>query len=349
MAGNVGCDMVDGLARGWRGKKAAADHYACVPSRSLPRPLPKQAILVVNAHSRKGREAFDEARSKLAAAGVRLLDSHAVEDPSQMDSVMIAAITAAPMVIVGGGDGSLSSSVDHFLGQDTVFAILPLGTANSFARTLGVPLDLDGAIKVIANGRARRIDLGCIDGDYFVNAAALGLSPMIAETVPHKLKRYLGRVGYLGWALRCAVKFQPFRLTVTHNGKCERMWATEVRIANGTHHGGAEMIESAELDSGEIVVQAVTGKSVAGLAWSWFAILFKLSGREQTVTEFRGREMRIETRPRLNISIDGEVTARTPVTVSVARGAIEVAAPLEEQDGALAQSRQRRAQAPGPF
>ena len=109
------------------------------------------------------------------------------------------------------------------------------------------------------------------------------------------------------------------------------------------------MIESAELDSGEIVVQAVTGKSVAGLAWSWFAILFKLSGREQTVTEFRGREMRIETRPRLNISIDGEVTARTPVTVSVARGAIEVAAPLEEQDGALAQSRQRRAQAPGPF
>jgi hypothetical protein len=62
MAGNVGCDMEDGLARGWRGKKAAADHYACVPLRSLPRPLPEQAILVVNAHSRKGREAFDEAR-----------------------------------------------------------------------------------------------------------------------------------------------------------------------------------------------------------------------------------------------------------------------------------------------
>ena len=94
--------------------------------------------------------------------------------------------------------------------------------------------------------------------------------------------------------------------------------------------GDGSLSSSAELDSGEIVVQAVTGESVAGLAWSWFAILFKLSGREQTVTEFRGREMRIETRPRLNISIDGEVTARTPVTVSVARGAIEVAAPLEE-------------------
>lgn len=329
MAGKSGWDIASRLARRARGKKARPDHWASVTDRAPPRPLPKQAVLVVNAHSRKGHAAFDEARSKLAAAGVELIACHAVDDPADMEDVVKSAIAAAPMVIVGGGDGSLSSTVDHFLGQDTVFAILPLGTANSFARTLGVPLDLDGAIDVIATGCARRIDLGCIDGDYFVNAAALGLSPMIADTVPHTLKRYLGRVGYLGWALRCAVKFRPFRLTVIQDGARQRLWATEVRIANGTHHGGAEMIESAELDSGEIVVQAVTGKSVTALAWSWFAILFKLSGREQTVTEYHGREIRIETRPRLNISIDGEIAARTPVTVTVARGAIEVAAPRE--------------------
>ena len=324
--GKLGWDMANAVARPARGKKALADHWACV----MQRPLPKKAILVVNAHSRKGHAVFEEACAKLTAAGVELIDSHAVEDPADMDDVVVGAIARAPMVIVGGGDGSLSSCVDHFLGTDTVFAFLPLGTANSFARTLGVPLDLDGAIDVIANGRARRIDLGCIDGDYFVNAAAIGLSPMIADSVPHKLKRYLGRIGYLGWAIRCAVKFRPFLLSVEHDGQRERVWATEVRIANGTHHGGAEMIESAELDSGTIVVQAVTGKSKARLAWSWFAILFKLSGREQTVTEFCGREMRIETRPRLDISIDGEIAARTPVTVTVARGAIDVAAPMEE-------------------
>ena len=60
--------------------------------------------------------------------------------------------------------------------------MLPLGTANSFARTLGIPLDLDGAIEVIANGAARTIDLGCINGDYFLNAAAIGLAPKVAET-----------------------------------------------------------------------------------------------------------------------------------------------------------------------
>ena len=116
---------------------------------------------------------------------------------------------------------------------------------------------------------------------------------------------------------------------MTHDGKRETVWATEARIANGSHHGGVELIESARLDSGEIVVQAVTGRSVLGLAWSWFATLFKLSSRAQTVTEFHGREMVIATRPKLKVSIDGEVAARTPVTVTVAGGAIEVAAPHE--------------------
>ncbi len=64
-----------------------------------------------------------------------------------------------------------------------------------FAGTLAIPTDIDSAIDVIANGTLKSIDLGRIDGAYFVNAAATGLSPKIAQTVPHKLKRYLGMVG----------------------------------------------------------------------------------------------------------------------------------------------------------
>ena len=127
--------------------------------------LPKQAILVVNAMSRKGADVFEEVRAKLEMSGVELIEAHAVTELDKMDGVVIDAIARAPMVILGGGDGSLSSNVDHFVGQDTVFAVLPLGTANSFARTLGLPLDLDGAIDVIANGRRKTIDLGIIDGE----------------------------------------------------------------------------------------------------------------------------------------------------------------------------------------
>ncbi len=298
----------------------------------VPEGLPKQAVVVVNVQSRRGAEAFDQVCEKLDGAGIHVIDRHAVTDPDDMRPIIRKAIqNGAPMVIVGGGDGSLSTTIDDFLGSDTVFAFLPLGTANSFAKTLGVPIDLDGAIEVIANGVPKRIDLGFIDRDYFANAAAMGMSPLIAETVPHNLKKYLGMFGYMLWAVRVAFKFRPFRLYVDDGTKVHRIWATEARIANGTHHGGIELVESASVDSGEIVVQAVTGRSLVGLAWSWFATVFKLSSRQATVAEFHGAKLHIKTKPPQAISIDGELAAETPVTVGVARGAVVVAAPREEQ------------------
>lgn len=296
------------------------------------RPLPKQAILIVNAMSRSGADMFAEVRDKLTAAGIDLLEAHAIDNPDEMEPTVRKAVAIAPMVIIGGGDGSLSSNVDFFVGHDTVFAVIPLGTANSFAGTLGIPKDIDSAVDVIAHGKRRRIDLGRIDDDFFVNAAAIGLSPIIGQTVPHKLKRYLGVLGYLIWAFWCAFRFRPFKaIIIDEAGVKKKFWATEVRIANGSHHGGVELIESQQIDSGVIVIQAVTGKSIWGLAWSWFATIFKLRAAHGTMREFRGTRMSLDTRPRQQISIDGEVVAKTPVQVSVAGRAIEVAAPRSGQ------------------
>src|SRR5687768_14019971 len=112
-------------------------------SSTAPLPaVPREAVLIVNAHSRKGEKLFRHAQAKLKAAGIDLIAAHAVKDPSRLTQVVIAAIDeGAPMVIIGGGDGSLSSAVDHLVDRDCVFALLPFGTANSLARTLGIPLD----------------------------------------------------------------------------------------------------------------------------------------------------------------------------------------------------------------
>lgn len=291
--------------------------------------LPKRAILIVNAASRTGAESFDQAREKLLAAGIELIDARAVEDPETLPGEVSAAVDRSPMVIVGGGDGTLSEAVDHFLGKEAIFALLPLGTANSFARTLGIPLDLDGAVEVIASGIARPIDLASIDGDYFLNNAVLGLAPIVAQSIPSGLKRLMGRLGYLVWASWSAASFRAFRLTVDDGAAKQRLWATEVRIANGRFHGGLEVIESADLDSGEVVVQAVVGRSILKLGWSYVASAIKAPSRHETVREFRGRHMRIETRPRMRVSIDGEVGPETPFEVSIAPDAIRVAAPRE--------------------
>ena len=89
-----------------------------------------------------------------------------MRDPAKLPDIVRAAVEGgAKMVIVGGGDGSLSCSVDFLVKHDCVFGVLPFGTANSFARSLGIPLTVEGAVDVIANGRRRRSERGLIDGD----------------------------------------------------------------------------------------------------------------------------------------------------------------------------------------
>lgn len=287
----------------------------------------KSAALVVNARSRKGRKLFRHACSLMKGLPFPV-DAHAVKNPKDLCAAVDRALAKGPdLLILGGGDGTVSGLVDQMVGHDVVLGVLPLGTANSFARTLGIPLDVDGAVEVIRAGHRRRIDLGMIDKDYYANCAAMGLSPKIAETIPHDLKRLLGRVGYLGWAAWQFTRFKPFTLIVGEGATQERIRVVEVRIANGPYHGGTELVESADVASGVIVVQAVGGRVKSRLIQNWAASILGLEARHDQVREFRGRSIRIDTEPRMPISIDGEVLARTPVTARVAAGVIEVLAP----------------------
>src|SRR3546814_8487429 len=78
------------------------------------------------------------------------------------------------------------------------------------------------------------------DKDYFANCAAIGISPQVAETVPHGLKKYLGRVGYLSWAALQYAKFRPFELTIEDAGVRRSVDVVEMRISNGGFHGRSE-------------------------------------------------------------------------------------------------------------
>ncbi len=284
--------------------------------------------MVVNAKSRRGQALFQQACKAMSGLPYKV-DARAVEDPKDLEPAVRELLAAKPdLLILGGGDGTISGLVDLMVGHDVVLGVLPLGTANSFARSLGIPLDIEGAVEVIRTGRPRRIDLGMIDKDYYANCAAMGISPKIAETVPHGLKRVAGRLGYLGWAAYQFLRFRPFTLIVEQNGERERLRVVEVRISNGPYHGGTELVESAAVDSGEIVVQAVCGHVKRRLVINWAASILRSDYRKEKVREFRGREIKLNTIPPLPISIDGEVLARTPVTARIAAGIIEVMAPV---------------------
>jgi len=283
----------------------------------------KSAALIVNAMSRSGRRQFKQACRALKSLPYPI-DAYAVKKPRNLEATIERALAKNPdLVILGGGDGTISGLVDHLVGKDVVLGVLPLGTANSFARTLGIPLDIEDAVEVIRSGHPRRIDLGMIDGDYFANCAAMGISPQIAETVPHGLKKILGRIGYLGWAIYQYTKFKPFTLTVDGESVC----VVEVRISNGRFHGGTLLVDEAAVDSGDIVVQAVLGTTKPALVRNWAASVFRHNARHDDTRIFRGTSLRVSTDPPMPISIDGEVLATTPVTARIAAGVIDVMAP----------------------
>jgi diacylglycerol kinase family enzyme len=79
------------------------------------------------------------------------------------------------LIAVGGGDGTLNAAADCVMQMNRPLGILPMGTANDLARTLGIPADLDAAVQIIAAGRTRRIDLDLVNGHPFFNVASIGL------------------------------------------------------------------------------------------------------------------------------------------------------------------------------
>lgn len=294
----------------------------------------RSAALIVNAKSRSGQDRFAAAKAAMASLPFPV-DARAVTDPGRLLATAHELLAKKPdLFVVGGGDGTMSCLVDELVGAKAILGVLPFGTANSFARTLGIPLDdLEAAVNVLRDGAPRRIDLGMIDGDYFANCAAIGLSPLIAESIPHSLKRYAGRVGYLSWATLQFARFKPFVLVIEDEGGEKRLDALEVRIANGPYHGGTWLVDEARLDSGKIVVQVVEGRSRARLLRNWGAGILGSRLRKADTVAFEGLSIRFRTEPPLPISIDGEVLAHTPATAKIAHGVIEVMAPARAAQG----------------
>ena len=128
------------------------------------------------------------------------------------------------MLIVGGGDGTISAAASALVGTETVLGILPLGTLNHFARDLGIPTDLDEAATLIARGSERRVDVAEMNGRIFINNSAIGLYPLMVVDRDLQRKR-LGRskrLAMLVASLRTLARFNHQRLTLTVNDEKER-------------------------------------------------------------------------------------------------------------------------------
>ena len=226
----------------------------------------RRAVLVVNTLSRRGAYTYSEAKRQLKKAEL-MLDAFPVRHPERIHEIVLDAIAQGhKFLIIGGGDGTISSVVDHFAYTRLVFGVLPLGTANSFACTLGIPLNLAGAIDVLINGKVADVDLGKINDDYFANGSSIGMPAVVGRATPHALKKWLGRAAYALVAVNKFMHYHSFRCIVAIGNRKTCFDALDVKIASGGYQGGVLVASEANPDNGEILVHVLIVSSKWAIA-----------------------------------------------------------------------------------
>jgi YegS/Rv2252/BmrU family lipid kinase len=288
----------------------------------------RKPVLVVNAHSRQGSDNFELAKQLLTEHKVELYQSYMVKNPEKMRSIVKGALSqGSNLIIVGGGDGTISTIVDDLAYKNVTLGILPMGTANSFARTLDIPLTIQDAVHTIVHGRVTKLDLGKINDDYFANTASLGLTTKVAHTIKPWIKRYFGKAGYYIYGFIKFLTHKPFDCTIRYGNMQNKFKALEIFIANGRYHGGVMVAEDAHLRSHDIHIRVITGTSIWNLFKSGFGILTGTIKDMNFIKDIKITEAELDTSPRYNVSIDGEVVTQTPIKISVAPQALNVMVP----------------------
>lgn len=287
----------------------------------------RRALLVVNPHAGRGGTVLAPALDHLRSRGVDVLG---VEPASREDAAGMIRRHApeVDLVIVAGGDGALNAAAPALRETGLPFGVLPLGTANDLARTLGLPFDLKEAAEVIAAGRLRRIDLGLANGEAFFNVASLGLSTELAQALTPEAKQRLGRFSYMAAAALTLARARPFRALIRSRDEAVRVKTYQIAVGSGRYYGGGTPVaEDAAIDDGRLDLYSLE----VGGAWK-LALLAPflrrgLHGAWREVRAESGEAFEIRTARRQPVNLDGEIVTETPVTFRVLRGAVAVFAP----------------------
>jgi diacylglycerol kinase family enzyme len=281
------------------------------------------------AASRAGDALEGQITEAFEAAGL-WADIHFVDGNALTSTIERLAETGA--VAVGGGDGTQGCAAAALARAGATHGVLPLGTRNNLARELGVPLDLAGAAKVIADGHTRAIDLGTVNGKTFVNNASIGIYPKLVELRDAERERtgvpkWVANIP-ASWSVLRNLRHHRFRLTL--DGATEPVVTPLLFIGNNLYSLDAGKVGTRDaLDDGKMSVFAVAKNTRWGLVGFAFRTL---RGKSEPDRDFATvgmcKTLTVAGRRRIRIALDGEVLAMTsPLHFEIAPGALKVFVP----------------------
>ncbi len=284
-----------------------------------------RALLVVNPASRRGAQFHQAALDAFTRAGV-WCDAILTEHQGQGAHLAATLASGYDVVFTLGGDGTAMEVVGALAGGDgPPVGILPGGTGNLIARTLGIPLDVRRAVPLLLGGRAMRVDLGVLTGAppgrerRFAFAAGVGIDATMVAEASATLKRHFGVPAYMLSWVTAALRRETFRARVTVDGELIERDASAVMLANF----GAVLNDLIRLgpgilhDDGKLdlcVFSPGTARDAVRVAWK---LLRKDFQADPCMLYRAGRQFHVETFPPRPVQADGELLGDTPFDVTV--------------------------------
>jgi len=292
----------------------------------------RSAAVVINAGSRRGA-AHELAVDTMRKAGVPISSVNHVLSGAELAATLDRVVADGhDLIVVGGGDGTVTLAAGRVAGTDVMLGVLPLGTANDFARTLEIPNSVAEACATVADGKVVDIDLGRANGEPFLNVASAGLSVAVTEALSPRLKRYIGPLAYSIATLTAYARHKAFRARLEFpDGDHEPMELNDVlqvAVGNGRHYGGGNTVSpTAGIDDHTLDIYAI----LAGPLREHVSIARLLKDgsfiKHDRVYHLTSRRVRLVTDHPLPVNLDGEIATTTPTDFSVQRNAVHVVVP----------------------
>jgi YegS/Rv2252/BmrU family lipid kinase len=272
----------------------------------------------------------------------RELERHGVSDPIWHEvpksrkapaQVKSALAEGADLLFVWGGDGMVQRCIDALDGAQTALAIIPAGTANLFATSLGIPKDIAGAVQIGLHGARRKLDVGRLNGERFAVMAGAGFDARMIRAADAGLKDRIGRVAYV-WTGVNELGRKPFEAKIKVDGST---WfdgkASSVLLGNvGQLFGGIEAFEDAKPDDGLLELGVVTADGM--LDWAR-TIAKTAAGASSTspfvqVTKARSAEVTFDRKVLYELD-GGERKKVKKLDAEVEPSAIDVCVPTDSE------------------
>lgn len=261
---------------------------------------------------------------------------HAVELAQQ------AVAAGHRLVLAAGGDGTLGEVAHGLAGTETVLAPLPVGTANSFAKELRMPIvrwaqpqSLHQVLAVLAAGCVQRMDLGYKhhgdgNGRYWLLWSGVGADGYLVHALEPRAK-WLKKLGALGYALQSLAvlpRFRGMQATIDIDGRQLSGDYLMVEVSNCRLYAGITMLSpTACLDDGLLEVWLFPGRGLRRMMRYLHAVMREKHGVDTAVTFMNGRRIAIHTQPQAGCHTDGDRAGHTPVVYEIRPGALRLLVP----------------------